>query len=109
MIRDFWGVSKRTLNDEIKAIEDKVDPLTWAAIDAVRNIGNIAAHMDKDFNVIIDVDRKEAGLLIGLIETLITDWYVLRHHREEQLRAIVELSDEKKQLKAKAGSIPATK
>jgi hypothetical protein len=109
IIRDFWNVSKPRLIDEIEAIKDKVDPLTWAAIDAVRQIGNIGAHMEKDINVIIDVDPKEAGLLIGLIETLISDWYVLRHHRQEQLRAIVELSDEKKQLKAQVGSTSTTK
>lgn len=106
IIRDFWGISKSRLIDEIEAIKDKVDPLTWAAIDAVRQIGNIGAHMEKDINVIIDVDPQEAGLLIGLIESLINDWYVLRRHREEQLRAIVGLSDEKKQLKAVQG--PAT-
>jgi hypothetical protein len=103
IIRDFWRVSKARLVDEIEAIKDKVDPLTWDAIDAVRHIGNIGAHMEKDINVMIDVDPQEAGLLIGLIETLIKDWYVLRHQRTEHLRAIVELSDDKKQLKAQAG------
>lgn len=106
IIRDFWNVTKPRLIDEIAAVKDKVDPLTWAAIDAVRQIGNIGAHMEKDINVIIDVDPQEAGLLIGLIETLINDWYVLRHHREEQLRAIVDLSAEKKQLRVQAGSAP---
>jgi Domain of unknown function (DUF4145) len=105
IIRDFWNISKPRLIDEIHAIKDQVDPLTWAAIDAVRKIGNIGAHMEKDFNLIIEVDPQEARLLIGLIETLITDWYVLRHHREEQLRTIVELSNKKKKLKTEAVDI----
>jgi len=39
-----------------------VDPLTWEAIDAVRKLGNIGAHMEKDINVIVDVDPEEAEL-----------------------------------------------
>ena len=105
IIRDYWKVSKARLIDEIEAIKDKVDPLTWQAIDAVRHIGNIGAHMEKDINLIIDVDPQEAGLLIGLIEMLIKDWYIVRHQREDQLRAVVELSDEKKQAKAQAGAV----
>lgn len=50
MIRDFWGFKKPRLIDEIEALNDKVDPLTWKAIDAVRTIGNIGAHMEKDIN-----------------------------------------------------------
>lgn len=56
--------------------------------------------MEKDINLIIDVDPQEAGLLIGLIEMLIKDWYVVRHEREEQLRAVVKLSEDKKQAKS---------
>jgi hypothetical protein len=47
MIRDFHKVSKGRLVDEITAIKDKIDPLTWDAIDAVRSIGNIGAHMER--------------------------------------------------------------
>ena len=65
MIRDFWGVSKNRLVDEVEAIEEKMDPLTWQAIDAVRKIGNIGAHMEADINVIIEVEPREASLLIN--------------------------------------------
>lgn len=41
MIRHFWEIKKGRLVDEIDGIKDKVDPITWAAIDAVRKIGNI--------------------------------------------------------------------
>ncbi len=96
LIRDFWQVSKPTLFREIEEIRDRIDPDTWAAIDAVRQIGNIGAHMEKDINVIIEVDSEEAQLLIGLIEMLIKDWYVARHKRQEHLRQIVAAAEAKK-------------
>jgi len=95
IIRDFWGVSKGRLVDEIEAIKDKTDTQTWEAIDAVRKIGNIGAHMDKDINVIVDVDPKEAQLLIELIELLVKDWYVAKHDREARLKNIVAVSQAK--------------
>jgi hypothetical protein len=100
MIRDFWRVTGENLFKEILAIKDRVDPLTWSAIDAVRSLGNIGAHMEKDINLIVDVDPDEAALLIGLIETLIVDWYVTRHLREERMKSIVAVADEKKAARA---------
>lgn len=96
MIRDFWTISKSRLIDEIKALEDKIDPATWAGIDAVRSIGNIGAHMEKDINVIVDVEPEEAQLLIGLIEMLIKDWYIARHDREERMKGLIALAASKK-------------
>ncbi len=89
MIRDFYKVVKPRLVDEIEGIRDKVDPITWQAIDAVRSIGNIGAHMEKDINLIVDVGPDEAEKLIGLIELLIEDWYVNKHKREEQLKSVL--------------------
>lgn len=91
MIRDFWKVQKARLIDEIDAIEEKVDPLTWEAIDAVRKIGNIGAHMEKDINLIIEVEPNEASQLINLIEILIKDWYITRYERRKSLEGVVEL------------------
>lgn len=99
MIRDFWKVSKSRLIDEIEAIRDKVDPLTWDAIDAVRKVGNIGAHMEKDINLVIDVEPEEAGLLIELIETLINDWYINRFERQQRLQSIIQIKEEKEQAK----------
>lgn len=102
MIRNFWGVKKGRLIDEIDGIKEKVDPMTWAAIDAIRKIGNIGAHMEKDINLIIEVDPKEAALLIGLIETLINDWYVVREERKKRLESIVGVADQKHDAKKNA-------
>ncbi len=102
MIRDFWGIKKSRLIDEISELESKVDTLTWQAIDAVRKIGNIGAHMEKDVNVVIDVEPAEASLLLGLIENLMQDWYIARHDREIRLKEIVEMGSKKEaQVKAK--------
>lgn len=99
MIRDFYGISKPTLQQEINALEEKVDPLVWEAIDAVRSVGNIGAHMEKDINLIVDVDPDEAQLLIGLIEQLIEDWYIQRKNQKDRLIKIKKMAEEKKQAK----------
>jgi len=99
MIRDFWGIKKGRLIDEINELQDKVDPLVWDSINAVRSVGNIGAHMEKDINLIIDVDPDEAKLLIGLIEQLIEDWYIDKHEKEKRLTKIKAMADEKSQKK----------
>jgi hypothetical protein len=99
IIRDFWGIKKNRLVDEIEAIKEKVDQLTWEAIDAVRKIGNIGAHMEKDINVIIDVEPQEASLLIELIELLVKDWYITRYERQQRLQNIIEVKNQKEELK----------
>ncbi|WP_248322057.1 DUF4145 domain-containing protein [Caballeronia sp. Sq4a] len=97
MIRDFWNVriDRPTLWAEIKAIEDKVDPDTWQAIKAVKDLGNIGAHMQADINVIVDVDPEEARLLIGLTETLFDEWYVARETRRQRMAAIAAAAQAK--------------
>jgi hypothetical protein len=95
MIRDFWGVSMPKLKQEIDAIKDKVDADTWDAIESVRSVGNIGAHMEKDIGVIIDIEPEEAQLLIGLIETLVDDWYVARNARQERMKKVKALAAEK--------------
>jgi hypothetical protein len=110
MIRDFWQVhtrpaeprsklaraqDRKTLFDEIEAIQEWVDPVTWQAIDVVRRLGNIGAHMELDVNVIVDVEPEEAERLLGLIEMLINEWYVARKTREERLQGIVALGAKK--------------
>jgi hypothetical protein len=97
MIRDFWEIKDERLADAINTLQSKVDPLTWKAIDAVRNVGNIGAHMEKDINLIVDVEPDEAEQLVGLIELLIKDWYLVRHEREQRLTAIVAIGDAKRQ------------
>lgn len=96
IIRDFWVVKPGRLVDEIDAIKDKIDPLTWDAIDALRKLGNIGAHMEKDINLIVDVDPNEAELLIGLVETLFKDWYVQREERKARMGSLIAAAASKK-------------
>ena len=95
MIRDFWKVNERNLFEEINAIEGKVDPQTWEAIQAVRSVGNIGAHMEKDINLIIDVEPNEANALIRLVEILIKDWYIAKHERENALASVIGIGNQK--------------
>jgi Domain of unknown function (DUF4145) len=95
MLRNFWGVKPGRLVDEIDQIQGKVDPTTWEAIDSLRHMGNIGAHMEKDINVIVDVDPGEAELLVQLLETLFEEWYVAKHEREERMKKIKAAADAK--------------
>lgn len=102
MIRDFWKVNnKPNLYQEIDAVKDQVAPDTWDAIDAVRKVGNIGAHMEKDTNVIVDVDPGEAEILIELIETLFVDWYVDREKRRLRNATIKAVAAQKDAERAK--------
>ena len=78
------------------------------AIDSVREVGNIGAHMEKDIDVIVDVDPNEAQALIELIEMLIDEWYVAREVRNARLAKVKAIADEKKQLKNNTGETPQT-
>lgn len=99
IIRDFWkdDVKPGRLVDEIRTIKPKVDPITWQAIDGVRNVGNIGAHMEKNIDHIVEVEPEEAQLLIGLLEHLIKEWYINRHERQQQMQELIGLADKKKE------------
>lgn len=95
IIRDFWGITKARLVDEIKELQGHIDPTTWQAIDAVRSIGNIGAHMEKDINLIVDVDPDEADLLLRLIEVLLEEWYIRRYQREQHMHKVIAAAQSK--------------
>lgn len=106
MIRDFCGISKKRLIDEIRELEKQVTEGTAdrsisvesvTAIDAVRKIGNIGAHMEADVDHIVPVDPGEAQLLIDLIEGLFDEWYVERHKRAERFSALTALAAKKQE------------
>ena len=102
MVRDFWKLKKTKMGNlasEIAQIEEQVSPDTWDSIEAIRSVGNIGAHMEKDVNLIIDVEPNEAELLIELIEMLIEDWYIDRHKRQERTKKAKALVADKKAAK----------
>lgn len=107
MIRDFCGIRKGTLFEEISELreliaKDKapsgVSIDSVEAIDHVRGVGNIGAHMEKDINHIVPVDPEEAQLLIELIESLFEEWYIAREKRANRFSGIKSLAESKKKL-----------
>ena len=107
MIRDFWNIKKNTLNDEIKGLKSLIPAEQWKAIDALRSIGNIGAHMEKDVNTIIDVSELEAEKLIKMIELLIKQWYVDRHEQQELYSDLHIIDEQKKEQKKSAKQVGA--
>ena len=110
MIRDFCKIKDSTLLGEINTLTTRVnngdgprDVLqdTVEAIDAVRKIGNIGAHMEKDINIIIDVEPIEAQKLIELIELLFREWYVQRHNRSQSVEQLSRIADDKQEKRKK--------
>ena len=55
MIRDFYGIKCGKLNEEIDRIKKEISSDLREALDSLREIGNIGAHMEKDVNLIIDI------------------------------------------------------
>ena len=108
MIRDFCKISKPRLIDEIEELHKQVDfgdappgvlPDSVDAINDVRKIGNIGAHMEADINVIVDVDPDEAQTLIELVEALFSEWYVAAEARKTRLGHLKSIAADKAQKK----------
>ena len=105
MVRDFCVIEGRTLWHELQALQDAVDadtapgnvtPESVLAIDHVRQIGNIGAHMEKDIDLIVDIDPGEADTLIELIELLFKEWYVARRDRADTLERLKKTAEDKR-------------
>ena len=95
MIRDFWQVKPANLAQEIAAIKPQVGAVTWKAIDAVRKLGNIGAHMEKEVDHVIDITPHEAKKLVWLVGILITRWYVESAEEKKQFAEIKEIARQK--------------
>lgn len=108
MIRDFCGITKPTLNQEINELKRLFDEghaprgvseESFDAIEAIRKIGNIGAHMEKDINVIVDVEPDEAELLLSLVENLFDDWYIARQKRQDRLARVTASVEDKETIR----------
>lgn len=100
MIRDFWDIKESNLAKAIERLEGNIPTPQWKVIDGVRRIGNIGAHMEKDINLIVDIEPGEAQKLIKLIEHLLEQWYINRHDQEQLYDDIIGI-DESKQAERK--------
>lgn len=113
MIRDFAKIKAPSLYKEIEKLREaiadgsadrSISEESVEALHAVREIGNIGAHMEKDVNHIVEVDEEEAGILIELIEQLFEEWYGEREKRKARLDRVRKVADEKKAVKAQAAT-----
>lgn len=95
IIRDFWGISKSRLVDEITELQNKVPAAQWNVINSLRRLGNIGAHPEADVNTIIDIDPDDAQKLIKVLELLIEQWYVERHNQEMLYNEVLAIDTEK--------------
>ena len=101
MIRDFWGISKNRLIDEINELAKKpeIDVEQYESIDALRKIGNIGGHPNRepmtDVNLVTDIEPNEVKLMIYIIEFFIEDWYIKRHNNAEKMKKIKQIADDK--------------
>ena len=110
MIRDFCEIKEKTLYHEIRKLKSEFDEHqspqgvmleSIEAIDRVRKIGNIGAHMKFEGDIVVDIEPEEADLLIELIEMLFREWYVAQHERKERLQNIQRITIEKEQQQTK--------
>lgn len=101
MIRSIWNVKHGTLYNEISNIKGKIDPTLWKAIDSLRQLGNIGAHMENEINTIVDIDSGEAEKLIKLVELLIKEWYIIPYERNVLLSDIIQINSEKQEQRRK--------
>ena len=95
MIHDFWKIKEKNLNAEITALKGRIPPNQWQAIDAVRKIGNIGAHMEKDVELIIDVDPDEAKKLLMVIELLFKNWYIADYEDKRLYAEVTKMAQDK--------------
>jgi hypothetical protein len=105
MIRDFCKISRKTLDQEIRALRASLEdgtaprgvtPESVDGIDHVRSVGNIGAHMEADVDLIVDIEPGEAQMLIELIETLFDEWYIAQRKREQRFAGVKALAEAKK-------------
>ena len=55
----------------------------------------IGAHMEKDTDLIVDIDPGEAEKLIKLIELLMKEWYINREERNKLFGDILQINADK--------------
>jgi hypothetical protein len=96
MICDYWKIRKSRLIDEVAALQHLVEADVWKAIDSVRQVGNLGAHIQADLDSVQNVTFEEAAELVWLIEFPIAEWYVARHERAQRLKHIAALGERRK-------------
>jgi hypothetical protein len=101
LLRDKAGVKKGKLEDEIEAALPSLPPYLQDLHD-IREIGNFAAHPNKNTNTgeVIDVEEGEAEWLLDILDKLF-DFYFVEPERKKQREAALKA---KKAAKAPSSS-----
>jgi hypothetical protein len=90
LIRDKAGIEFPSLSKEIDDLLASKEIPSWLGenVDAVRNVGNFAAHPEKDKNTgaIVDVEPGEAEWLLDVLEGLF-DFYFVQPETARRKRA----------------------
>lgn len=95
MIHDCWCVEKSSLYNEIESLPESVPVKHKEALHALRQIGNIGAHMKKSADQILEVSPGEAKATLEVVEFLIKEWYVNSRRDDELLSRIIAAAKEK--------------
>ena len=101
MIKDFCKVEgSGTLFEKIEKVRKKsieiqeITEESIGAIDHIRKQGNIAAHIQKPTNLLIDnMSKEDSDLLIELLEMLFQEWYIASQKRKERLAKIKKVKE----------------
>lgn len=87
-----YGIQERSLQQEISKFIDLKDVPSYlaTAVDAVRNVGNFAAHPSKDSNTgeVVDVEPGEAEWLLEVLEALFDFTFIQPKRLEERKQAL---------------------
>ncbi|MCZ8352460.1 MAG: hypothetical protein O9352_21390, partial [Rhizobium sp.] len=74
---------------------DHDGPVPYPKLHQLDGRYHIGAHMEKDINIIVDVEPDEAELLLSLVENLFDDWYIARQKRQERLAQVTASVEQK--------------
>lgn len=95
MIRQKFGVTPDSLENEIKAIKDLNEPEIVDALHAIRQLGNLGAHPEKDVNIVVDISQEEAREIIHVIETALHEWFIVPEERKQRLAELKRINKQK--------------
>lgn len=114
ILREHFGIRAPSLAKEIERFVElpEVPSYISDAVDAVRNVGNLAAHPTKDQNTgeVVDVEPGEADWLLDVLDSLCDFAFVQPKRLEERRRALNEKLANlgKSQMLGKSGSAGAS-
>ena len=98
IIMDFYEIKDGTLYERLTSLENDsdVDTDIISSLQALRKVGNIGAHLKLDSNQIPkNITEEEARAMRVVIEDLIKDTYVKRHKRQEHIKKITSIAENK--------------